>query len=274
MIRLKDVPAARGAQWVRSGFKVFFRRPLVFSGLFAGFLVLTMLVTLIVPLVGGLVALASMPLLTLGFMKATHIALHDGQPSITVFVEPLRAGAARRNALIRLGLAYGVTMLIAFTLSEWVAEPGPADPAGVTTPAEPASGAAPADPAELETLATPERLRSMLLVMVLGAVLSIPFWHAPALVHWGGQGVAQALFSSTLAVWRARNAFVVYALAWTAVIALFGLLTSIVFGLLIGNPQMMGVAALPGGLIFSTVFYASLYFTFIDCFEIDALALD
>jgi hypothetical protein len=38
----------------------------------------------------------------------------------------------------------------------------------------------------------------------------VPFWHAPGLVHWGSQGVGQALFSSTLAVWRCRGAFVVY----------------------------------------------------------------
>ena len=27
----------------------------------------------------------------------------------------------------------------------------------------------------------------------MGALLSVPFWHAPALVHWGGQGLTQAL---------------------------------------------------------------------------------
>ena len=51
---------------------------------------------------------------------------------------------------------------------------------------------------------------------LLGALLSVPFWHAPALVHWGGQGVAQALFSSTLALWRNKAAFALNGLLWFA----------------------------------------------------------
>ena len=103
-------------------------------------------------------------------------------------------------------------------------------------------------------------------VAIVGAtLLSVPFWHAPALVHWGGQGVGQALFSSTLAVWRAKGAFLVYALSWFAVIALFGFVTAVGMGLL-GVPQMAGVLALPAGLVFSTVFYVSLIFSFNDSF--------
>ncbi len=45
-----------------------------------------------------------------------------------------------------------------------------------------------------------------------------------------------------------------------------GLLVNTVF-MLLGAPQLVAVAALPAGLMFSTVFYASLYFTFTDCFE-------
>ena len=56
----------------------------------------------------------------------------------------------------------------------------------------------------------------------LAGALSIPFWHAPALVHWQGQSVGQALFSSTLALWRCKGAFFAYSLAWTAVIVIFG----------------------------------------------------
>ena len=97
------------------------------------------------------------------------------------------------------------------------------------------------------------------------ALLSVPFWHAPALVHWGGQGVAQALFSSTLAVWRCKGAFFVYALAWAALMLLFGIVTALVFGLL-GVPQLVGLIGVPAGLVFSAVFYISLLFTFNDSF--------
>jgi len=39
---------------------------------------------------------------------------------------------------------------------------------------------------------------------------------------------------------------------------------------LLGARQMIVLLALPAGLTFSTVFYASLYFTFEDCFSSDA----
>lgn len=264
-MRLKEVPASRGAHWVRAGFQVFFRRPLVLTGLFAGFLFVTMLVSVLLPYVGGALALTLMPLLTLGFMKATHVVLQGELPTALVFVEPLQRNPARRKALIQLGLAYGLTMVLAFTVSNWVAVDSSE---AVRTAATQGDATTPG----LDVLmADPRWLSSMLVIMALGAVLSIPFWHAPALVYWGRQGVGQSLFSSTLAVWRARGAFMVYALAWMAVIVLFGLLTSVVFGLILGTPQMLGIAALPGGLIFSTVFYASLYFTFTDSFETDSL---
>jgi hypothetical protein len=97
------------------------------------------------------------------------------------------------------------------------------------------------------------------------ALLSVPFWHAPALVHWGGQSPAQALFSSTLAVWRSRGAFVVYLLSWLGIIVAFGVTTALLAGLL-GAREMAGMLLLPSVLIFSTVFYVSLLFTFHDSF--------
>ena len=43
----------------------------------------------------------------------------------------------------------------------------------------------------------------MMLRFGLAALLAVPFWHAPALALWAGQGVGQSLISSTLACWRA-----------------------------------------------------------------------
>jgi hypothetical protein len=115
-------------------------------------------------------------------------------------------------------------------------------------------------------LQDPALLSGMLLRMVLASLLSVPFWHAPALVHWDGQSVAQSLFSSTVGCWRNKGAFAVFGLSWIAVILGFGVLLNTVFALLLDMPQLVAMAALPAGLLFSTVFYASLYFTFADCF--------
>ena len=60
-MRLLTVPASRGVLWVRSGFRVFFGRPLAFAALFASFLFGAMLL-LLVPVIGTL--LLSLPAAT------------------------------------------------------------------------------------------------------------------------------------------------------------------------------------------------------------------
>ena len=92
----------------------------------------------------------------------------------------------------------------------------------------------------------------------------MPFWHAPALVHWGGQPWARSLFFSTVAIWRNKGAFAVYGLAWMVLWLAVLVLVSLGVGLL--GPQRFTLVATPLTLIFSTVFYASLWFTFSDCF--------
>ncbi|MDB6000279.1 MAG: hypothetical protein JWP52_1978, partial [Rhizobacter sp.] len=86
------------------------------------------------------------------------------------------------------------------------------------------------------------------------------------LVHWGDVPPGKALFFSTVACWRNKAAFGWYAITWTGLIVVFGLLSNIVFALL-GRPELIAIAATSGGLLFTTVFYASLYFTFVGCFD-------
>ena len=101
------------------------------------------------------------------------------------------------------------------------------------------------------------------------AVLSVPYWHAPALVHWGGQGVGQALFSSTLALWRNKGAFAFNALLWGALLLVVSGTISVVFNL-VGLLQLAPLVMMVCGMVLWTVFYASLYFTFVDCFMFGA----
>jgi hypothetical protein len=259
-MKLKAVPARQGAQWLRAGFRVFFRWPLAFTALFAGFL-FAAFVLMLIPVAGGVLLLMSLPLVTLGFMLATQRALQEQTPTPAVFVAPLRGDAQRRKTLIRLGVVYAITTLAIIALSDW-ADGGKFE-ALQGAMADSKVGREAVD----EMLLDPELHFGLLMRFGLAGALSVPFWFAPALAHWDGQGVGQALFSSTLAVWRARGAFAIYLLAWTIVIVMFGALVQLVFSML-GTPQMAGVAALPGALMFTTVFYASLYFSFADCFEL------
>jgi hypothetical protein len=259
---LKPVEAARGWRWIADAFRLFARRPLAFTSLFVLFLFAALFSTLI-PLVGGVLQMMALPLLSLGFMIASHSALAGGPVSPLQFIEPLQGDPSRRRSLLILCVAYGLAAVGILLLCGWIS-------GGALDRLQTLMAQTDTPQAEVDAvLAEPGLGWALITGALLATALSVPFWHAPALVHWGGQSVGQALFSSTLAVWRSKAAFFVYGLAWFGLIVLFGLLVAIVFGLL-GARQLGSVIALPAGLLFSTVFYVSLLFTYSDSFGVDA----
>lgn len=258
-LKLKTVPARQGSVWVRQGFRVFFKRPMVFAALFAVFMFVVFLLAL-VPVVGSLLLLALLPLVTLVFMLATQLALQGQLPTPSALVQPLRMDKTRRIALLKLGALYAVATFAILALSDLI-DGGAFD---ALMEALPSVQTKP----ELVNakLADPRLVLGLLLRTGLAGLLSVPFWYAPALVYWGGQRCAQSLFSSTLACWRNKGAFAIYSLTWVAVVMLFATLGSLVFGML-GQLPLFALAATPFSLMLTTVFYASLYFTFADCFD-------
>ena len=257
-LMLKPVEASRGPRWVGEAFRLFLRKPLAFSALFAVFLFCAMVVSLL-PYLGGVLQMMALPMLSLGFMVAGQSALLDGPVHPRQFIEPLRSDPVRRRALLTLCLIYGVCAMSILILADGLS----GSAWGRLYQLLPKGEAAQAEIDAL--LAEPGVGTAVMLGLALGALLSVPFWHAPALVHWGGQGVRQALFSSTVAVWRSKGAFLAYGLAWLGVMLLFGVLAAVVFAVL-GVPQMAGALGVPAGLVFSAVFYLSVLFTFNDSF--------
>ena len=129
--------------------------------------------------------MASLPLLSLGFMIASQSALHDGPVHPAQFIEPLRGDPARRRSLLVLCAVYGVARARYPAAGRRVSDDALRPPAGAddarATPAQ----------AEIDALlAEPGVATGVLLARrAWAALLSVLFWHAPALVHWGGQGV-------------------------------------------------------------------------------------
>lgn len=261
-LRILDAAPRRGLVWISQAFALFLKRPLGFSMLFLLFLV-TAMILLVLPYAGALLLLASLPLLTLGFANATRAALAGENVHAGQLIEPLLPGAdgARRRTLLALCVGFAVVSALVMLLAEG-ADGGTFERLQILL----AGTRDEAANREIDALLADPRLhRGMWLRLGLTGALSIPFWHAPMLVWWHGQSAAQALFSSTLACWRNKGAFGLYFVAWVAIVVLFGVACGLVF-VLLGAPQMLGVAALPAGLMFSTAFYVSLYFTFVDCF--------
>jgi hypothetical protein len=256
---LKTVPARRGSAWARQGFAVFFKRPMVFAALFAVFMFMVFALALL-PVVGSVLLLALLPMVTLVFMLATKAALAGELPTPAALARPLRMDRPRWLAMLKLGLIYAASTFAILSLSDLV-DGGAFDALLAALPDVQSK------PERFNAALTDPRLIQGLLIRTgLTSLLSVPFWHAPALVYWGGQGCAQSLFSSTLACWRNMGAFTVYMLTWVAAVMLFATLGSLVFGLL-GQMPLFALAATPFSLMLTTVFYASLYFTFADCFE-------
>lgn len=261
-MKLQIVPARQGARWVRAGFGVFFRRPLAFAALFTLF-ISAGLVAMLVPFVGAWLLLASLPLVSLAFMLATQRTLAGRQPTPGVFAEPLRLSPGRTRALVQMGLAYAVASFVVIAVSD-------AADGGKFEALQEAMASAQGDAGAIAALLADGQLQfGLLLRFGLAALLSLPFWHAPALVHWGELGVGKALFFSTVACWRNLGAFAVYGLAWGGVILAVGAAANLLAAL-VAQPQLIALAAIPTGLLLSTVFYASLYFTVVDCFAIEA----
>jgi hypothetical protein len=258
-MKLLTVPASRGVLWVRSGFRIFFSKPLGFAALFASF-ILAALFLLLVPSIGPLLVLIAMPLVSQGFMIGTQHALAGRMPMPEVFALPLRGPRSRAVDILKVGLIYGACSFLIMWISSVV-------DGGRFEVLQQAMGEETPDAARISfLLQDPMLLSGMLLRLALASLLSVPFWHAPALIHWDGQSVAQSLFSSTVGCWRNKGAFAVFGATWIMVIFALGVLLSTVFSLLLDSPHLVPMAALPAGLMFSTVFYASLYFTFVDCF--------
>jgi hypothetical protein len=260
-LHLHTVAAREGLAWLKAAFAVFARRPLGLTAMFVLFLFGSLLL-LAVPLVGTLVVMMALPMLSLGFMVATRSVLRGGPAHPGQFVEPLRGNERTRSRLLQLCVIYGLVTVMIIALADTV-DGGRFERLQVLLATPERSSV---ENAELEALFADPRLSwGMVVRFGFAALLAVPFWHAPALVLWGGQGVGQALFSSTLAVWRNRGAMLVYLAGWAGLIAAFAVTVGLLFGLL-GARQLVGLVALPAMLMFTCVFYVSLYFTFVAAF--------
>jgi len=255
-MRLKYVPPRQGSQWVRRGFATFFKQPLPLSGLFTAFLVGGVLLG-VLPMLLQLATLALVPLGSLVFMTATRCIVEGRGGLAAAIVEPLRGTRRQNIALALLGIGYMLGCVAIVALGGWMDGGALAElMAAMHNGAE--------APAIAAKAGDPRVLFGLVGRLTLAALLSVPFWHAPALVHWAGQGAGQALFSSTIACWRNKGAFTLYGMTWAWVMMLLSLVSAVLFSA-VGLGQSPAVPLVPSVLA-GSVFYVSLYFTFADCF--------
>ena len=259
-MQLHRVPARQGFVWVRRGFQVYLSQPLATTFLFASFLFGALLL-LMIPWIGVVLLLMALPLVSLGFMIASRNSLDGKRATPRVFAEGLRGPPGRRKAMLILVACYAAANVVVMLLSDVI------DAGRLEALQAAVVGNQAVSPEALSAMLGDSRLFwAMALRMVLTSLIALPFWHAPALIHWQSQGVAQSLFISSLACWRNRGALTIYGLGWLLLIVLFSVLANTLVALL-GEPRLLALAAMPAGLMFSTAFYTSLYFTYADVFR-------
>ena len=262
-MKLQLVAPRQGFVWVQRAFRVCARQPLGFAALFATCMFVVLLLG-IVPIVGTAVLLALPPAGSLLFMIASRRVV-EGRTAMPGSIAELAAsGKARLVALVKLGFAYAAGTFVLF----WLA--GVLDGGALASFLASLSDDRTTSDQAVTRVADPRMQLGLILRLAFAAALSIPFWHAPALVHWGGHGWAKSLFFSSVAVWRNKGAFAVYSIAWLALWMLLLPIISIAVGVL--GPQRFAIIATPVTLAYLTLFYASLWFTFADCFSSDDVA--
>jgi len=260
-IRFRAAPSREGALWVRDALAAFVKQPLGFAALFAlCALVLTLLVS--IPYLGDALLVMLVPVGSLLFMIATRRAAAGTRPIPAAFVE-LAAGRDRFTELAKLGVAYLVGAGTSMLLIAWV------DGGAMAAFMEAASNPQSKPEALAAKFSDPRLHAGFWLRVVVALLLAVPFWHAPALVFWGRQRFFKALFFSSVAIWRNKGAFVVYGLVWVGV----GIGMALLLGIIIAVAGQRGGAfmAMPLMLLVSTVVYASLWYTFAGCFDVESL---
>jgi hypothetical protein len=260
-LRLRIVPSRHGLRWVAAGIRTFLRQPLAFGVLLAMFLLLTPLLAL-VPVLGTVLVLVALPALTLGMMSGAR----DAAAGVRVLPATLFAGlrGPQRGGMLTLGGIYAAAFLLAVAASALVDGGDFARAYLLGTPVP------------RETLQSDGFMGAMWLVMGLWLPLSLLFWHSPALVHWYAVPPVKSMFFSVVACMRNLGAFTLFGLAWAGVFAVGSLALALVGVLLaslgVVSDTPMGAALLTGlvaggALAMMTMFFASLWFTYQDCFE-------
>jgi hypothetical protein len=266
-IRLRSLPPLAGLSWIRRGFRMFWRRPLGFVGLWLFFTLCVFMIAFFAVAISPLVMLAVaawMPLLSVGFMQAATDVLGDQKLRPAVFRTPFTTTPQAARGMLAVMLIYVAAVALLAVCAN--AMDGGDTQRWLHAASTPGADGKPPAIAPMSA-ASVSAIRFVMLGLTL---ISIPLWYVPALVQWGGQGVAQAMFSSVVALWRTKGAFVTFLAGWAVVGFVFDAIVQVlasIFGI-----EAMSLAALTGQMMLSITYFLSLWFGFADTFEISAPA--
>lgn len=236
------LPFQYGWYWILYGFLSIKKQPMAF--IFWA-LVTNLLINLsyFIPIIGQIALMVLTPSLTFIILNASRKVLRDERVLLGDWLTPLKQDQAFPR-LLKLGGIYFVLLFIASVIA--------------TTPFMDSIGAAlPADQ-EIDAQALLQAIRTPVIIFLcFYFLISILFWHAPALVGWHAIPIKQALFYSMVACWRNKLPMIIYAAFWAAVYYLFHLLSGLLMSIL-GNDFSYFLLTLISLLIFALL-YSTFY---------------
>jgi hypothetical protein len=255
-VKLNIVPAKTGITWVKLGIQTFFKQPLALGGLFFMFMAAASIVGLI-PIVGSLLTLALLPAFTLGMMVATLEAQQGKFPMPRVLLSAFRGDKTRAKAMWMLGAQYAVVFSAVMGLIALM-------DGGEFAKMLPAEGKITKE--SLEQITLP---KAVWLGAPLYLLMSLLFWHAPALVFWHGVPPVKALFFSLVACLRNWRAYALFGLAWMMATLLAASVVQTLVALFSSPANAASMSVSVTMVVVSTssvMFMTAIYFTFRDSF--------
>ncbi len=254
-MQLKQTKARDGYLWIRQGFWLFKKNPLAFFMLIFLYIFIAQFMILI-PVFGVFAVLLLTPALTVGFMTACQMVIRGERVSPSVYLVGLRNvdPGIRKNLLI-LGTVYAFLVLILSLIASAFIDFQQLIPM-LTEQKAP----------------TIREVKELYFSLGIGACLYVPIamlmWFAPVLVAWEKMSVGQALFSSWIACWTNKAAFIYYLAIWGTVVVAAPFFIEAVLDSL-GARAAIPFLIPPYSMAALTVMYCSFFATWKACFNKD-----
>lgn len=199
-IRVRDVRSSRGPAWLAGGWRHFRRAPLVWMGLSAGWMLITLALVL-VPVVGGVAANLLQPIFFASFALTARKQLDGAAPEMgdlfLGFRRPLRP-------LVNLGALLLAVEIGIFFLMSMLGLPGVGDGDEVVTVVD-----------YVRLLQGKEWI--LVVGLVLTAIVKGALWFAPALLAFHEISTAHAVRWSVYAALSSLGAMLAYGIVLTVV---------------------------------------------------------
>jgi len=245
------LPIHAGWFWIHQGYRICMKQPLA---MFFWSMTLGLLITFsyLIPIFGQMALIIATPSFTFITLAACQRIDSGEAMQLGMWTLPLRDRNVRKRLLL-LGLAYLLGCLAGGVLA--------------TLPYLDALTTALEGATEIDDIALLRAMQGPMLTFgVLYVLISMFFWHAPALIGWHGIPMKQALFFSMVACWRNKWAFLLYGLSWVAIFFAVQMAATLlmVLGL---SPDMVQLLMTPVNIAVAAVLYASFYPAYVSVFR-------